>query len=164
MPCQDAMEVNSWGLPWVTPPRWNLVHLDLHRFDYLRNSNVVRHWFQRAWQMREAPLEDCFEPFIFTWIALNAWGECVTEQENDADWVRSVAQDQTLGNSFTVHLGGPTGQGARTIANRFRAYWPIPRVQAWRKDRSRRPETKSVHDRARFFAQHHIQCEPKCAL
>lgn len=147
-------------------PARNAAELDFDRSHYLKNGNVVRHWFQRAWQVHDAGLENCFEPFIFTWISLNAWGECVTGQEHDKDWVRSLAQNQTLNDRFVAHFNGPNGRDAdaTNTANAFRAYWPIPRIQVWRKHRGRRPETNTVHDRARFFSQNKIPCEPKCAL
>jgi hypothetical protein len=138
--------------------------LDVNRFQYLRNGDVIRHWFQRGWQMRNAGIQNCFEPFIFTWIALNAWGECVTGQERDEAWVKSLAQDQSLNDSFSAYLNAPDANGYKAAAEQFRGYWPIPRVQVWRRDRSRRPATNTVHDRARFFAEHHIPSEPACAL
>ncbi|MBY0460706.1 MAG: hypothetical protein K2V38_25590, partial [Gemmataceae bacterium] len=33
-----------------------------------------------------------FESFVFTWVALNAWGECVTGiDQPDRDWVVALA-------------------------------------------------------------------------
>lgn len=136
--------------------------LDLSRFDYLQNGNVVLHWFRRGWERRGAAPEDCFEPFIFTWIALNAWGECVSRQERDEDWVKSLALDPELNRQFAGFLDD-TSVGARAAAERFRQYWPIPRVQVWRRDPNRRPVADTVHDRARFFHQQRIPCEPGCA-
>ena len=145
-------------------PIRKLAQLDLKRFGYLGNSNVIRHWFQRGWQMRTAALQDCFEPFIFTWIALNAWGECVTQQERDEEWVRSLANDQTLNERFSHFLKMPAANGIIQSAEQFCFRWPIPRVQVWRRYGPDLPKTQSVHDRARFFAERKIPCEPACAL
>lgn len=153
MSCQYARQSNR-----------HPAQLDVRRFQYLRNGDVIRHWFQRGWQMHDAGVQNCFEPFIFTWIALNAWGECVTGQESDKDWVRSLALDQSLNDSFSIYLAEPHSGGSRNTAERFRAYWPIPRVQVWGRDRSRRPTTNNVKDRARFFDEHRIPCEPACAV
>lgn len=133
------------------------------RFNMLQNGQVVRHWFQRGWEMRNAAREECFEPFIFTWIAINAWGECVTNQEKDDDWVRSLSLDSELNRQFTGYLDDPINQG-RESADLFRGYWPIPRVQAWRRYPGQYPQSNTVHDRARFFSQKNIPCAPKCAL
>jgi hypothetical protein len=114
--------------------------------------------------MRHADIQNCFEPFIFTWIALNAWGECVTGQERDEDWVRSLAHDQLLNDTFAIYLNEDNLGESLSAAARFRKHWPIPRVQVWHRDRSRRPTTNTVQDRARFFAQHRIPCEPACAI
>lgn len=137
--------------------------LEMHRFRFLRNESVIHHWFQRAWQGRQMSGHDCFEPFIFTWIALNAWGECVTNQERDEDWVWSLALDHKLNKDFAVHVSAADGQARRT-ADQFRAYWPIPRVQVWRRDPTRRPVSDTAYDRPRFFAERQIPCEPGCAL
>lgn len=127
-------------------PIQNLTQLDLKRFGYLGNSHVIRHWFQRGWQMRAAAFQDCFEPFIFTWIALNAWGECVTKQERDEDWVRSLANDQTLNERFSHFLKMPAANGIIQSAEQFCSRWPIPRVQVWRRYGPDLPKTQSVHD------------------
>jgi len=137
------------------------MQLAMQRFGYLGNSDVIRHWFQRGWQMRDADAQNCFEPFILTWIALNAWGECVTGEERDQIWVRALARDKSLNQVFSDYLNGAVQQPA---ADRFRSRWPIPLVQAWRRHDPLQPNTNSPQDRARFFAEHKIPFEPACSL
>ncbi|HSL03518.1 MAG TPA: hypothetical protein VK901_08275 [Nitrospiraceae bacterium] len=137
--------------------------LDTARFRYVRDGEVIRHWFERGWQGMHAPAEECFEPFIFTWIALNAWGECVTGQELDQHWVQDLAQDPNLNREFAACIADP--ESAVTLgAQEFRTYWPIPRVQVWRRVDHLRPESQKGHDRARFFRDNAIPCAPQCAL
>lgn len=139
-----------------------IVDVEEGRFGYLRNGETVRHWFQRAWQMRSASPEECFEPFIFAWIALNAWGECITNQEHDEDWVRSLAHNDALNRRFGEFLACSTIN--RRMVEMFRNYWPVPRVQVWRRFNDQSPQSNTSHDRARFFKERRIPCAPQCAL
>lgn len=136
--------------------------IDLARFQFIQNGDVVRHWFQRGWEGAYARPEDCFEPFIFTWIALNAWGACVTRQDNDPEWVQDLAQDPDMNRRFADCVADRQHPMA-VAAEGFRRYWPIPRVQVWRRVEGR-PDSSSVQDRARFFRNARIPCAPQCSL
>src|SRR5688500_12705588 len=101
------------------PPR----QLDTATFQFVRNSEVIRHWFDRGRRGMYTPAEESFEPFIFTWIALNAWGECVTGQEKDENWVQDLAQDPNLNREFAACIADPES-AVTPAAQEFQTYWP----------------------------------------
>jgi hypothetical protein len=101
------------------------------------------------------------KPFIFAWIAFNAWGECVSGQERDEDWVRSLSHDSALNRDFDQYL---QAEPHRAAVECFRTYWPIPRVQAWRRHPDARPTGDGNLARAQFFRAKRIPCAPACAL
>jgi len=136
--------------------------LDQSRFQYIRNKEIVRHWHARGRSGAVNPAADCFEPFIFTWIALNAWGECVTDQEQDERWVQDLAQDPSLSQEFTIFLSG--ADSSRCLAEEFRKFWPIPSVQSWRRATDLSPATPDARIRAQFFAAQRIRCSPECSF
>jgi hypothetical protein len=122
----------------------------------------VREWLRRARGAHRQDSTENVESFMFTWIAFNSWGECVADQERDSDWVYSLSVDRDLNERFAACLlRDPAGSDS---AHRFRKYWPIPRVQQWRREPSRWPLSEHVLDRARFFHEEGIWHDPQCAL
>ena len=61
------------------------VRVDLNRYAALHSEGrkLISGWFERAWKRRDCQPEDCFEPFIFAWFAVNTWAACVTEVDGD---------------------------------------------------------------------------------
>jgi len=137
--------------------------LDRAKFKFMPNGEIVRHWFERGLQGIDGPAEHCFEPFIFIWISLNAWGECTTGQGSDKDWVQDLAQDPGLNREFSQCLAAPQS-AVKKAAEEFRRYWPIPSVQDWRRVGDSRPPSQAAGNSARFFRDNRIRYEPRCAL
>lgn len=138
--------------------------VDRSRFAQISaGQSIIEGWFQRAVARLGAPDNECFEPFIFGWIAFNAWGESVTGAESDRDWVRALARDEELSRGFAYLVQDPMGDIARS-AQRFRGYWPIPKVQDWRRlQPTGRPTADTNDERLDFFEEHGISYEPTCA-
>lgn len=107
--------------------------LEFERYSFLRGAGgVVESLWLRGSSRRDAGPEDSFEPFIYTWIALNAWAECVSGEERDSRWVRALSIDPQLGDRFrscAPHQDSPL----RVHLAEFAAFWPIPKVQDWRR-------------------------------
>ena len=136
---------------------------DFYRFDFLRGTRrVVESWIKRAWELREVPPEDSFEPFIYTWFAFNAWAECVTGEERDNKWVKLLALEPTLTAGFDRWPTNRSGQLATTLQS-FRNYWPIPKMQDWRRFHLDQPSEMDRHVVAHLCIQNGIEHAPKCA-
>ncbi len=97
----------------------------LHRFKDLHRpgKELIHTWFNRGWEFRDCPDGECFEPFIYTYIAFNGWAACVTDQEKDIDMLRDLKQDRSLRNSFDQWLTQDAEFRAKVIS--FKNLWPI---------------------------------------
>ena len=137
--------------------------LNFRRFEDFRHSAIVRRWFERGWDGITGRPQDCFESFIFIWIALNAWGESVTGRERDDELVQELAQDQILSDRFAACLREPTNP-VRIAAERFREYWPIPKLQAWRNIPHAEELRPMPAERAHRLHALHIHFAPRCAI
>jgi hypothetical protein len=107
---------------------------DLSRFRRLHpdGQELIRGWFQKAWEQRGYHNEDAFEPFIFAWIAFNGWGSCVTGLDQDRQWINALSLDPDLQQMFdraTADPMAPCGRAARE----FHSTWPIFKAQALRR-------------------------------
>jgi len=49
------------------------VGIDFDHYTYLHpeGQRLIFGWFDRAWDMPDCQGDDCFEAFIFAWIAFN---------------------------------------------------------------------------------------------
>ena len=137
--------------------------LDHGLFGRLPNGrHIIEGWFRRAFDRLHSPDSECFEPFIFAWIAFNAWAESVSDLDRDQEWVWAVSRDERLSLAFVDRIANPLDE-VTVAAERFRTYWPIPKVQDWRRQTPERPTTNFNEDRLHFFEQHRISYEPACA-
>ena len=59
--------------------------VDLSRYRVLHEDGkrLITGRFERAWKTRDCEPEESFEPFVFAFIALNAWVSCVTGFDRD---------------------------------------------------------------------------------
>ena len=95
-------------------------------------QRLIRGWFQRAWNMRDCPPEDKFEAFIYAWIAFNGWAACVTGQDMERGWTKSLACDTHLCQAFAqLEQDSDTGFGEYTEA--FSQDWPVFKAQSIRR-------------------------------
>lgn len=103
-----------------------------------------------------------FEPFVYTWIAFNAWAECVTDEERDSEWIRILSSNEHLARQFNACVSKEAGM--REALNQFVAFWPVPKVQDWRRNRPYEVVPFVPSERARFFSSNSIAMAPECWL
>jgi hypothetical protein len=104
------------------------------RFTYLHpeGRKLISGWFERAWQAQGATGEDCFEPFIFAWFAMNGWAACITEKDNDKAYLDALMRDPTICGDFLRLLSASETLFASS-ASAFARLWPIFEVKSLRK-------------------------------
>lgn len=124
--------------------------------------DLILGWFDRAWRARECTDEDSFEPFIFCWIAFNAWGCCVANEEQDRPMVRALASSDDIGSAFAAKIADQSHPLA-TCAPTFQDMWPIFKVQDFRRRGIyEHPPYDSRAERIRdYIAQGATNYEPK---
>ena len=85
---------------------------------------LIQGWFERAAENRDCPPDESFEPFIFLWIALNAWASCVTLRDTDRAWRDALGSDRMLSERFSALVAEPATRTS-SAARAFSALWPI---------------------------------------
>ena len=103
--------------------------VDLHLFSQLhpQGRTLIRDFAKRANDGKQCADHECFEPFIFGWMAMNGWAACVTQKEFDGEYVRTLARDESLEHRFRERLDAC--DEFRKVTQKFRALWPIFRSQ-----------------------------------
>jgi hypothetical protein len=86
-------------------------------------QTLIRLWFHRGWEQRLSPDAECFEPFIYTYIAFNGWAACVTGKDQDRQMIDALKADPGLTASFDHWLS--TDSGFQHHAAAFQSFWPI---------------------------------------
>src|SRR5258708_36235539 len=76
------------------------INFDPYTYLHAEGQRLISGWFERAWAMRDGQGDDCFEAFIFAWIAFNAWAACITELDEDYKYLDALKRDQTLYQDF----------------------------------------------------------------
>ena len=120
--------------PELVRVRPSIAVIDFQRYRILHweGRRLVTGWFDRAWQARECPAEDSFEPFIFSWFAVNGWAACVSGVDQDRAYLDALMCDQTMCDDFTRLLSdseSPFGSYAAAFAR----LWPIFEVKELRR-------------------------------
>lgn len=142
--------------PAVRRERYDLLHPEGHA--------LIEGWYRHARRLHEAGA-GVFEPFIFTWIAINAWGACVTDEDRDRYYVVGLAADQHLQHSFQELL--QSNPAFESAANAFAELWPIFKVKELRRLRllHRRQGTESRSARVSFYLSNGArEVAPDCWL
>jgi hypothetical protein len=105
----------------------------LYRFERLHREGrrLISGWFERAWQARECPPEDSFEPFNFGWFAFNGWAACVTELDQDRAYLNALMRCSQVTQQFEDALNS-CKSGLVQHASSFASLWPIFDVRALR--------------------------------
>ncbi len=103
---------------------------DLSRYRVLHKDGkrLITGWFERAWEARHCEPEESFEPFVFAFIALNAWASCVTGFDRDTQWRNALALDPVVGGDFS-RLAADPSSSVSVSAREFRRLWPVFQVQ-----------------------------------
>ena len=117
--------------PYANPSPKALDTDSFHRL-HRDGKQLISAWFARAYRAIDCEAEQSFEPFIFTWIAFNAWGSCVTGQDRDKELVRRVANCPCLRGKFMNLVNDD--ESFRSILRSFADSWPIFKAQDIRKE------------------------------
>ncbi len=140
------------------------VSIDFDRYTYLHpeGQRLISGWFDRAWDMRDCQEGDCFEAFIFAWIAINGWGACITERDEDYQYLDALKRDQKLYQDFNRLVAIPKSPLA-FHAVQFAKQWPIFEERPLRR---RHIIVSHEHDRRavikRYFDAGATSFAPKC--
>ena len=105
-----------------------------NRIDLLhpQSRQLIRSWFERAWDRRNETGEEAFEPFIFAWFSVNAWSACTTETYSDRKYMEMLIADHQLATKFEeLKRSDPD---FLADAHRFYECWPIFSVRHLRRD------------------------------
>lgn len=138
--------------------------VQLSRYEVLpvESRTLIQGWFNRAWEKRSCNDADSFEPFIFCWIAFNAWGACVTRQERDYQIRNELSRCEALNDKFDALLDKPNHLFL-SAATAFQEFWPIFKVQEFRsRSICERGAYATRAERVRDYIAQGAQCyEPK---
>lgn len=163
------------GMEWASPasPQPIGLSVDFGRMERLaaEAKELIVGWATRARTAqvsREPTLHDrgrAFEGFIFLWIAFNAWGACVTDQDSDSVILRLLAADGKLRKRFEEMLSYEEDVTFRRAVERFVRLHPIFETKRLR-ERSIAFDARvptSRRDRVRFYREHGVDdFEPLC--
>ncbi|BBE11080.1 hypothetical protein HH1059_14230 [Halorhodospira halochloris] len=148
--------------PYEVP---NNEELDYGRFErsHREGRRLVEGWANRAYRELDCDAQEAFEPFIFLWIAFNAWAACVTGEDRDANMIRRVANCPKTRDLFSKLLE-EDDDFQRTVQS-FADLWPIFKAQ----DIRRAGHFGHISDDRREVIEHYrgiegIAYEPRCAF
>lgn len=91
---------------------------------------LIYDWFKRACDELRSGEDNCFEAFMFTWIAFNGWAACISGIDGDIAIIRALIQYEPLGTKFTELFG--SDQNFKSYATQFSRLWPIFEVKSAR--------------------------------
>jgi hypothetical protein len=95
-------------------------------------QQLIEGWLRRARVNIDcANRMDCFEAFIYAWIAFNSWAVFATGKERDTEWKNRLIQSRELQLTF-MRLVADTGSRLHVSAYEFAEWWPIFKAQALR--------------------------------
>lgn len=149
------------GCNYAVPSRALPLPLDRHRSLHEDGKRLITAWFERAWEQRGNE-EATFEAFIFAWMSVNAWAACVTEQDQDREYMRRLTGDHGLRQRFLHAVS--EHPGFRHDATEFVNLLPIFKAQRLRHARLREPEGLNRTELVRhYLAAGMKEYEPECA-
>jgi hypothetical protein len=138
----------------------------LERFAALHpdGRRLVDEWYRRAEAGLAAGQQDSFEPFIYLWIAFNAWSACVTREERDTAWRDALISDRSICATFD-ELVADEQSPLSHAATHFRDLWPIYKVEELRRlgvDYWTGADLRRAERGAEYRAAGVEQFEPRC--
>lgn len=118
------------GCPYETPGAARPLQLDRHRWLHEDGQQLITSWFERAWKERLNE-RAVFEAFIFAWMSVNAWAACVTEEDQDREYMRRLKEDEALRQRF--HQVINENSNVQRDAEEFVGLLPIFKAQRLRR-------------------------------
>jgi hypothetical protein len=152
---RDYLTVCSYSSPgtalnWV---RYEVLHRD--------GKKLIDSWFARANRRADCTAKESFEPFIFCWIAFNAWASCVTQEDSDRAMIRKVANCTDLNEAFINLYAQNTS--FKLAVDAFAALWPIFKAQELRRHGRIDRTGKKRRELVEYYLKHEeISFAPEC--
>lgn len=149
------------GCPYAEARPERPLQLERHRSLHPDGQRLILSWFDHAWLRRDD--EDAtFESFIFAWISVNAWASCVTEQDQDREYMRRLTRDSGLRERFGALIG--RDPEFRRQSEAFASLLPIFKAQQLRRRRIWAPDGVARRKRIDYYLQQGATAyEPACA-
>src|SRR5689334_1327068 len=110
----------------ICPELVKHAYVDQERFRLLSpdGRNLILRWFEQARAIKECQGIACFEAFFCTWLAFNGWAACVTDEDQDAEYIDALKRDIQLCRDFTEFIKDKTSPLAKA-STEFANLWPI---------------------------------------
>jgi hypothetical protein len=107
-------------------------HIDLDRYHRLPlvTRKLISGWFTLASKRLENDEDNCFEAFIFAWIAFNGWASCISGIDLDKDMILALKKYEPISTKFEELFD--TDACFRSYATLFSQFWPIFEVKSTR--------------------------------
>lgn len=125
-------------------------------------KQLIWDWFQRGERGLNNTQGESFEPFIYTWFALNAWAACVTDEDIDRLWQSHLADDSDLSERFDRLR--QSDEAFRESLNHFVTFWPIFEVKSIRRLYPEYREFRTIENRAALrdeLIRRKVPCKPE---
>lgn len=105
---------------------------------------------------------ECFEPFIFAWFAVNGWAACVTGLDADHEYIAALMRTEPLSQAFD-RLMADCDRGIGRQAQAFAGFWPIFRVQTVRERGISTPPSGSRAEVVAYYLRYGVnKYQPQC--
>lgn len=99
----------------------------------------------KGWWARETLGEDTvFESFIYTWVAFNAWAECVSGLERDRDWITAISANIDVRGKAEEAMAE---QKVQELCSAFHRNWPLFKL---RELQAKQVATRNEPDRCKL--------------
>ncbi|MFC3833952.1 MULTISPECIES: hypothetical protein [Deinococcus] len=133
-------------------------NVDFTLYDRLHpyGRELILAWFRKAVDGIASGQGDSFESFMYTWLSLNAWAACVTDEDSDSLWQAAIGRNEELSRNFILLMNND--EDFRQSVTQFYGHWPIFQVKSIRErypryfrfdQQSTREEMRGVLLRAR---------------
>jgi len=123
---------------------------------------LIEGWFQRSWDMLDCQGDNCFEAFIYAWIAFNGWAACVTDLDQDYKYIDALKRDPTLCQKFS-ELADDHDSPFVKCAVQFAELWPIFDARSLRRQNLILPHQASRRSVIDYYLSQGLDWfEPRC--
>jgi hypothetical protein len=79
-------------------------NVDFNNYQRLpsEKKELIKTWFEQAWNYRNSHNSECFLGFMSAWIAFNSWAASITQEDGDAEMIKLLCKDKTLEKDFNI--------------------------------------------------------------
>jgi hypothetical protein len=147
----------------ICPELVKHAYVDLERYRLLSQDRqaLILSWFEQARKMKDHQGTAGFEAFFCTWLAFNGWAACVTDENQDAEYIDALKRDIQLCKDFTAFIRNKTSPLA-IASEEFANFWPIFDVRDLRKQNLHTPRANR-EETVNYYLEHGARSfAPKC--